>query len=151
MRALRIIGYLIGAVWSSPLTLIGLLLALVYWPRSVRWSDGCLEFIGHRVWGVQNGAQTHGIAVWYTSKEARSNCPLRVHERVHVLQGLIGGVFYGLAYVGHFLVLYLRGAGDELGPRWYRAYWEICFERQARRITDEYLAGKRPEQWGGGR
>jgi hypothetical protein len=145
---MRTIGYILGLLWSLPHTLVGLLLVLVYWPRRVRWSDGCLEFVGCRVWGVSNGAQTHGVVVWHTDAQAWDNVPLRIHERVHVLQGFVGGPFYPVAYVLHWLVLFVAGKGEGFGPRWWRAYRAIWFEQQARRIVHEWHAGERPGQWG---
>ena len=149
MRFIKALGYALGLIWSMPHTIVGLLLCIVYRPRKVRWSDGCLEFVSPRIWGVERGAQTHGLVVFYSEDLLRYNEPLRVHERVHVLQGFIGGPFYPLLYVLHFAFNFAVGIGPNIPtPRWHRAYAAICFEQQARRITNEWYDGKRPGQWG---
>jgi len=148
MRFIKIIGYALGLVWSMPHTIVGLLLCFVYRTRQVRWSDGCLEFVSPHIWGVERGAQTHGIVIFHSTDLLRHDMPLRIHERVHVLQGFIGGPFYPIAYGLSFAWHCVRSKADGVRPRWYVAYLAIGFECQARRITDEWRDGKRPGQWG---
>lgn len=142
---MRFLGY----VWSSPLTLIGLLITLIYFPRSIRWSRGCIEIIP--LWILGNpGAQSWGWLIFYCDKSAAENAGLRVHERVHVEQAFIGGVFFALAYAIHWLWLFAfppRLPRDT--PRWFRAYQAVYWEWPARRIQHEYLHGLRPNAWGG--
>lgn len=146
MPLLRLLGYL----WSLPHTIIGVLLALLYRSRSWRWSDGALEVVAGeivrdgrhktRIWG-RPAAVTHGCLIIYASADRReTDAGLRVHERVHVTQGMIGGPLYVVAYVGHWLWLLVFPPAphrpDE--PRWKRAYRGIWAERMAYRIQDEY-------------
>ena len=135
-RAAAVLGY----AWSFPLTAIGLVLAIVYRPRAWRWSDGCLEALaGDRIFG-RPGAQTHGWLIYYRDDVARDDEGLRRHERVHVRDGMIGGVFYGVAYAVTFLFWYVfTPATPEGWPRWKRAYYRSWFERRAR---EEQLAGE---------
>ncbi len=139
---LKILGY----IWSAPHSIVGLLLALYYWPKAWRISEGCIEAIPRNtiIGGKGVGAQTHGCVIYYRDEKARSWKSLRVHERRHVLQGMIGGVFFVLAYVGTFLWFYLR-APDK---GWYPAYMEIPFEKAAYRYSDEFARGLHADAWG---
>jgi hypothetical protein len=133
---------------ALPHTLLGLLVALIYRPTSWRWSDGCIEAVaGDRIWG-KPGAQTWGFLIYYRSENARAYEALRVHERVHVFQGIVGSVFFMLAYGAHFLWNYAFPKGWDGAPRWYRAYRGICFEKQAYRFDGEFSQRKRPGAWG---
>lgn len=120
-----------GYVWALPLTIIGLLLSLFYRAHSWRWSDGCLEAIGgtrpdgsSRIFGEPN-AQTWGWLIFYDSEVMRDYDPIRVHERVHVVQAFIGGVLFGIAYVACWAWLRLNGRS------FWKAYRENPFEEQA--------------------
>ena len=135
-----------GYVLALPHTLIGLLLCLVYRAHSWRWSDGCIECIaGDRIWG-KPGAQTHGWLIVYRDDAARERADLRVHERCHVVQGMLGGPLYMLAYGLHFGVRFLIGSRHEAypvhWPRWKHAYRGIWFEEQA------YARQHRADGWG---
>ena len=146
MFILRLLGYL----WSLPqLVVLGLPLALIYRAHSWTWSDGCLEAIGgDRMWG-RPGAQTHGFLIFYRDERQRGRARLRVHERVHVLQAMIGGPLYTLSYGLHWLWLFaVAFDGDDERPRWQRAYYRVWAERQAYRIDREFDAGERPGAWG---
>lgn len=142
--------YLWGVLWSLPLTLLGLLLALLYVPRRVRWSDGCLEVIPRWI-AFQPGAQTFGIVIFYADEAARRDVGLRVHERVHVRQAFVFGVFFSILYLLDFLWLFVAACprvppGE---PRWMRAYRAIAFERQAYEIEYEVTeCGLHPHAWG---
>jgi len=153
---MRYVGYVIGVIWSMLHTLFGLLLVLIYWPRSIRWRKGCIEMVATRIIGFKkpaSGAQTHGIIIYGTDLAALNNIPLGVHERKHVIQGFVLGPFYPIAYVLHFLVLYVKvkaGWTDGIGTgaAWKRAYRMIVFERQARRAEIAYESGNAPDAWG---
>lgn len=135
-----------GYVWSLPNSLIGLvLLATWYWPRSIAWRDGCLEVVTRRtlIGGPWVGAQTYGWVIFYRDSNMQSRGDLAVHERVHVAQAMVGGVFFLLAYGLHFLWLWAIG-----GVQWKEAYYRVWAEVQAYRIDDEYGQGKRPGAWG---
>ena len=90
------------------------------------------------------GAQTYGWVIFYRDSAMESRGDLAVHERVHVAQAMIGGVFFLLAYGLHFLWLWAMG-----GEQWKNAYYLVWAERQAYRVGGEYDKGKRPEAWGG--
>ncbi len=145
MRFVKLLGYL----WSTPqLIVLGLPLALIYRAHSWRWSDGCLEAIGgDRIWG-RPGAQTHGWLIFYATERQRRHAPLRVHERVHVLQAFVGGPLYTLSYGLHWLWLFPLAGGDGHAPRWRRAYYRVWAERQAYRVQRQYVAGTRLDPWG---
>lgn len=147
---LRALGYL----WALPHTLIGLLLVPLYRPTRVRWSEGCLEMIAGtshgrtRIFG-KPWAQTHGWLIFYAGEEWWSERSLRVHERVHVTHGFIGGPFYVLSYILHFAWLFAFTPTTPVGkPRWKRAYLKVWSERIAYRTQDEFADGKRPDAWG---
>jgi hypothetical protein len=129
----------LGYVLSAPNTLIGLLLVLVFYrPQHWRWSDGCIEVIcgkhddgTTRIWG-KPGGQTWGcmiaLADWYQA----SRPDLRVHERVHVVQGQLLGPLFLLAYGLEFVVRWAAGGcGD-----WRPAYRALIWERWARAVGD---------------
>lgn len=136
----------IGYVWSGLHTLVGLLLALYYWPRKWRISEGCIEAIPRNtiIGGKWVGAQTHGCVIYYRDEEMRDLKRLRVHERVHVKQGMIGGPFFILAYVGHWLWLW----GFGMRMHWQEAYRKIWAERQAYAYDAAYARGEHPDAWG---
>jgi hypothetical protein len=136
-RLVRVLGYL----WATPGTLIGLLLSIPYGAHRWRWFDGCLEATTMRMIG-DPAAQTHGWLIFYASNDYRRNKGLRVHERVHVTQALWGGPLYLIAYALHFLWRWadLRN--------WRAAYWGVWAECQAYEIQYDYLDGKHPGQWG---
>lgn len=142
MKFLRALGY----IWSGLHTFVGFLLALYYWPRSWRISEGCIEAIPRNtiIGGEWVGAQTHGCLIYYKDEKNRNHKPLRVHERVHVKQGMIGGPLFIIAYVAHWLYLWRFGKGMP----WKDAYYQIWFEKQAYRIDDEYEKGLREGAWG---
>ncbi len=130
--------YLPGYLLLLPMTLGGCALALfVYRATFWRWHDGCLEVVGGRhpdgstrIWG-KPGAQTLGAMIVYADIFQMGRPDLRVHERVHVVQGMIGGPLFALAYGLSFLAIWVwRRRG------WKDAYYAIPFERQAYRIGD---------------
>lgn len=128
--------------------LLGLPLALVYRAHSWRWSDGCLEAIAGAQMIGRPGAQTHGWLIFYAGERQRRHAPLRVHERVHVLQAFVGGPLYTLSYGLHWLWLFARGGGEGTQPRWQWAYRRVWAEQQAYRVQRQYVDGARPEAWG---
>jgi hypothetical protein len=137
-------------IWALPVTLIGVLAAIIYVPEEIRWHDGCLEIVPKWIL-FDPGAQTLGWIVFYCHHNAMC-CDegLRVHERVHVWQNLKGSIFFAGAYLCQFLWFYLFAVPvDPVGEaRWFRAYMAITFERIAYAIQNDYLAGNRPAAWG---
>lgn len=124
---------------NLPMTIVGLLLfALVYRATSWRWSRGCIECVGgDRIWG-KPGAQTLGGAICYADETQRARVDLRVHERVHVVQGMIGGPLFSLTYGLTFLWFFAWAPSKG----WRAAYRRVPFEVQAYRIGD------RAKGWG---
>lgn len=146
--------HLLLVPFTIPNIAISLLLALPYGVRSWRWSDGCLELVARerngrtRIWG-RPAAQSLGCnVIWYSSEHAMNNDALRVHERCHVVQGLLClGVPFLVGYALLFLYYWAKGGFGE----WYDAYIQNPFERQAYRVQREYMHGDRPGAWGGHR
>jgi len=136
MIVLRALGYL----WALPHSLVGILFLLYYRPESVKWRDGCLEGVGvdNLLGGPWVGAQTYGWVVYYRDDMQFRRGDLRVHERVHVTQSLIGGVFFPLAYGLHFLWLW----GFGLRQSWRDAYYKIYFESVAYAKDANYDAAR---------
>ena len=154
MKALRILGWLVGVVWSSPMLVVAIPLMLYYKPRKVRWSRGCLEFLadykrdkdgtilvddeGHKITRMLGnpGGQCLGVPIiGYADERCWENAPLRIHERRHCVQGFVLGILFGPLYGGHWLLIRVFDTPDEPAdaPAWKRAYWAIWFEKDARR------------------
>ena len=106
-----IILKILGWIWTLPHTLFGVLCLLtVYFPKSIRWSDGALDVVVR--WNLipkgfdrtgdgdvddpkdfKTGAQTHGFIIFYRDERTSRRESLRCHERVHVVQCMVlGGV-----------------------------------------------------------
>lgn len=139
-----------GYVWAFPQTLIGLLVAIYYWPSQWRWSQGCLEAVarekknGDTSMFGQPAGQTWGWLIFYSdSSHMQFHSGLRVHERVHVYQAFIGGPLFTLAYALHWLILMPMCKFN-----WYDAYMKVWAERMAYRIQREFRDGRRPNAWG---
>jgi hypothetical protein len=129
--------FLPGYLMLLPMTIIGLLQCLiVYRAASWRWSGGCIECVGgERIWG-KPGAQTPGLVITYRDENARSSGGLRVHERVHVVQGMIGGPLFALGYGLSFLWFWAASGF----AHWHIAYMKIPFEVRAYARQDAWLA-----------
>lgn len=136
-----------GYLLALPGSLLGLVLAILYVPRRWRFSQGCIEAIAPKMIG-RPAAQTHGFIIYYASDRLREWEAIRVHERVHVVQGLIGSVFYILAYALSFAGIYVWRVVRHGDWDWRSAYLMIPFEKQAHRIRAEFEQGKRPDAWG---
>src|SRR5262245_58380727 len=95
MVIVRLLGYL----WSSPLTLLGLVVALLGGPKGVRWADGALEVeVAFILLGFgDTTGQTWG---WLVLAKKADAATMR-HERVHVGQALALGLLFIPAYFGH--------------------------------------------------
>lgn len=128
--------FLLGYLMLLPMTIIGVLQCLlVYRATSWRWSGGCIECLGgKRIWG-KPGAQTLGLVIVYADSRARGRTDLRVHERVHVVQGMLGGPLFALAYGLTFLWFWIASGFNN----WYLAYIKIPFETQAYKRQARYL------------
>lgn len=155
MPALRIIALALGYLHASVITLPCLILGVVFYgAHSWRWRNGCLEAIGGRridgttkIWG-RPGGQALGWVIYYATEADRGDLELAAHERVHTVQGMIGGLGFAIAYGGHFLWNYaLPPAEPDWEPRWRRAYLAIWAEEQARAIARLVVRGQRPWPW----
>jgi len=137
---------------ALPGTLIGLILAVLYYQPSLRrghWRlrDGCIECIPSRtiIGGKSVGAQTWGHIIFYRDERMMEWADLNVHERVHVVQSMVltWPVFAAL-YSLHFLAAFavnIRGG-------WHAAYRRIWAERHAYDVQRRFSAGKLPSAWG---
>ncbi len=144
-------------------TLAGLLFFLpIYGIESITVSDWAIEVVAKRtinrkgkevtrIWG-RPGAQTHGCVIFYASEEHRQRADLRVHERVHIIQGFCLGLVYIVTYGLHFAFNYLVLANffwrREEAPRWKRAYFRIIWEVWAYAKQAKFNAGKIQNAWG---
>lgn len=116
LSALRLAGFVLGALWTSPNTLLGLAAGLLAMPfgARVRISRRELALVFDRIpWG-QRGALTLGNAILVsaddldvacaTYEHAAGRCqhpPVRLgdHERAHVLQYLVLGPLFLPVYL----------------------------------------------------
>lgn len=122
MKALRIIGWSLGALITLPVTVFGLLLfIIVYRAHSWRFENGCITCVAGRfertnkktgkresvtrIWG-RPGAQTWGIAIAFSRESNRKSQRLNVHERIHVIQSFVVPYIYLLAYGIQFLLMF---------------------------------------------
>ena len=145
--------YLLLLPFVLPNVLASLLLAVPYGVERWRFSRGCLELVAERhngtgetrIFGRPAGQSLGCPVIWYASADHWDRASLRVHERCHVVQGLLGlGILFGAAYGLHFLFEWTRrGFGD-----WRPAYRAIWAERQAYAVQDEFEKGHRPDAWG---
>ncbi len=141
--------YWLGFLWSLPNTLIGLILAKVFYGgRNWEWFEGTLLVTVERAIG-NPGAQTWGVVICCVGPRNRqvvdSLRPLWDHEYRHVLQGLVFGPLFLLAYGFEWLFRFVFMPGQPKdAPRWFRAYWNLSWEKDARRYAGqpiEHLRG----------
>ena len=89
-------------LWAFPLTLIGLILWPVYGTRWIKWTDGALSIGCKRLLGFKTtSGQTWGGLMFfkYANKDTILNSRIWNHERRHVTQAFVGGIFFGIAYL----------------------------------------------------
>lgn len=129
-RAVRIAAVVLGVAWTSPNTVMGLVLGIAGWffGARVRWrpEDFALVF-HHWRWGP-GGALTLGNVILHTGDDLDVSCstyahrsglcddpPVRLadHERAHVYQYMVLGPL--------FLPLYLLCGGVSVRNRFERA------------------------------
>jgi len=154
MIVLRYLLAALGTVWGTVFGARAILFLLIPWykcwlpymPRKVRRGNRplTLHFIAGRLIprgfdrtgdgdlddpeDFITGGQTHWRFVWFVDEDAWNRAKLVKHEERHVSQESLLGPFFGLLYVGHFLVNLARSDGDVT-----KAYKDICLERDARR------------------
>jgi hypothetical protein len=133
-RPLFWIGSLLGIVWASPLTFIGLLLALpvVLYRGHLQWvRNPTLALVVHGPVADQIlnrhpfGAMV-AMAMGHVVIAERDGLCSRVliHELAHVRQAALWGIFFPFAYLASSAWAALRGRD---------AYWHNCFEIAARK------------------
>jgi hypothetical protein len=88
-------------------------------------------------------AQTHGWITFFRDIKSADDVGLRVHERTHVIQGMIGGPLYIITYGLLFLVIW---AWQRRG--WLEAYMSIPYEKQAYGRQYRYYRGDGDTLWG---
>ena len=142
-------------------TLIGLLLMIPYGVEDMRWNKGALEVIAKRrkdgrtrIW-FEPGAQTWGLVIFHARDWYWDHAPLKVHERVHILQSILFGVVYPVTYLLSFGLLYLL---VKLGWDWWdrdpydddvwHAYRMIPWEIWAYAKQHRFEGGEIPDAWG---
>lgn len=125
MKVLLFVLRILGYIWALPLNVVGVPFFLYGLPfRWIRWDKGILEIGVTKLVGFKTtGGQTHGWVSLYNAPSPEEVRPgLRIHEHWHGVQGMVGGVFYGISYCLFFLVLWA----------WYRnaqtAYYAIPWE-----------------------
>ena len=164
MKALRILGYILGCIWSLPLLVVSLLLMAYYRPQKFRWYAGCLEYIADvrrnpdgsmrfddkgrplsRILGSPGGQCLGCPVIAYRSELDWNYTKTRIHERVHLIQGFVLGILFGPLYGGHWLLIRCFDTPDEPRgePAWKRAYRAIWAEKMA---VD--YARNHPDGWG---
>lgn len=140
-RLVAAIGRACAYFWAGPATLLGVLLS-AFAGRSARrrWQDGVLEVSSPRIarwlalpWygGGSFAAITLGHVVLGRCEKTLARC--RAHERVHVRQYELWGIFLLPAYLIAGGIARVRG-GD--------AYLDNMFEIQAR--AAEFIVHDRP-------
>jgi hypothetical protein len=144
--------YFLLVPFTLPNIIASLLLALPYGVERWRFHSGCLELIAKRnkhgltrIWGRPHGQSLGCPVVWYASAVHWDSASLRVHERCHAVQGMLGlGLLFGLAYGLSFLFAWAR---QGFGP-WHAAYMANPFERQAYARQARFESGQVPDAWG---
>jgi hypothetical protein len=135
-RLLKGVLKVLGILWASPYTLLGLTIGGVGLCTGgrARVREGIVEFYGGGTgWFVRHlplGETTMGFTLGHTvlgQTDAGLDI-VRKHELVHVRQFERWGPLMGPAYLGCSVALWLMGR---------RAYWDNPFERQAFRETEE--------------
>jgi hypothetical protein len=120
------------AAWAAPLTVAGLLLALVLYAAAggrgrwfVRWPAVALvnkpaqRLLGAS--GINFSAMCIGQVI--IARDVRHLAHAWTHECVHVRQAMHLGPLFPLLYLGSSVACWLRGQ---------RPYWDNHFEREAR-------------------
>jgi hypothetical protein len=113
---LRVLGY----IWSSPITLLGLLVAVVGWSRFHGRELGCLVLEakpgGILSWFFRTFAVTAftwGAVVIFTDENEQYNTwqlqRIMKHESRHLQQAMVLGPFMPIAYGIFSLVAMVRG------------------------------------------
>jgi len=136
-----------GYLWALPMSLVGLLLGLtLYFPKRIRWRDGCLEIVPRRenlIGGPWVGGQTYGWVIFLRDERMLEHAELAVHERGHVVQALLLGPLFPVAYGILFAINYAHFRSD-----WRKAYRYIWFEVYCYDLGERYAAGDLPDAWG---
>jgi hypothetical protein len=141
LKLLRFLGYL----WALPNCVFALLFGPFYgidW-KSIRWKDGSLHITCKRAIGAPS-AQTLGWIMFFVGEKnrAREVGVLGLHESEHVEQALLWGIFRDIAYGAEWVFRFIFMPGSvpaswKKQARWFRAYWNLYWEREARRAAGQ--------------
>ena len=125
----------IQILWASPNTLFALVIATLLAPFGARWTvhTGVIEISGGAIAAILRrlpiaggaAALTLGHVVFGVNEDLLDRT--REHERVHVAQYGVWGVFFLPAYAAATLIAALRGQ---------RPYRDNYFERAAYAVSD---------------
>lgn len=126
---------IVTAIWSSAVTLLGLLHFWIYIPRSVRFRDGCIEitvktFYIERIW-ARNMARLMLVREDIVGDDLEY---VRYHELQHKVQCDRLGPFMIVLYPLFSLVAWIIGADP---------YYDNLFEAIAYRRTRNWWLIKR--------
>jgi len=87
---------ILGKLWASPTTAVGLLVGLIGWlPRPgsrLRVANNAIEFHGNRLVGILTPAVTLGNVIIYA--DSNPSLETREHERQHTYQAEVLGPAY---------------------------------------------------------
>ena len=131
---MKLIFKVVLYIWTSPNTLIGLLLGLfgLLTQGRVQVREGCLEFFGGSVSWLLSRLGSQGVAAMtlghtILGQDRETLDLVRSHEQIHVWQYEKWGVLFIPAYLLSSGCLWLAGKD---------CYRENPFERQAYRLED---------------
>jgi hypothetical protein len=134
---------ILGYIWASPVTLIGLIYSCLFW--LLKWhkwqgiEHNCLIWQINRdkapkwllkLWTNWNGHAIGNVVVLNTNDPKTL-----IHESKHVDQVMRLGVFQPIFYLLNMLIIYLGCSGSH-------PYRDNIFETDARKHTIKYIMGK---------
>ncbi len=117
------VGRVHGWLWALPMTLLGVLRLVVYWPMAIRWVDGVIEVDCKRLIPGWATGQTIGMLTCYAPGLLTAPSPgrLRRHEHRHAWgQFAVYGPLMLFLYPLALLSVAVQGGN------WYRdSYFEV--------------------------
>jgi hypothetical protein len=125
MNSMRKVLWFAGYVWALPVTILGLMLAMLFARLESVDEEGILHFVvqpgGPLAWYMRRfhiAAFTIGAAVTYSSADGPRQIRLMRHERAHVLPTLVLGPLFLPLYVLASLWQLSRG-GHPYRDNWF--------------------------------
>lgn len=105
MGSMRKVLWFAGYVWALPVTILGLMLAMLFARLESVDEEGILHFVvlpdGPLAWSMRRfgiAAFTLGAAITYSGADGPRQIRLVRHERAHVMQTLVLGPLYPPLY-----------------------------------------------------